>query len=194
MTRGRDGRAVDKAHARFELWVRDHAAELFGFAYRACGDREIAEDLVQETFYEAWKSEGRLRHEERARAWLFQILRHRYARWRRVEKRGPFRVSIDATDLEIVSADSESTAEEHDALQSALDGLSDRLKLPLLMVLIQGMTCQKAADALDLPLGTVLSRIHRAKKQLRNAIDGVVQESTTGDSTSHPRFQIGGEP
>ncbi len=195
MTGGRRGRSVSKGISTYERWVCDYASELFGYAYRLCGDREIADDLVQETFYEAWKSKGGLRHEDRARAWLFQILRHRYGRWRRHENRGPLKVSIDAVNLEIVGAGSETAPPQHDELQKALDRLSDRLKLPLLMVLVQGLTCQEAADCLDLPLGTVLSRIHRAKRKLRETLRGGEddKESTSPDRT-FPRFQIGGQP
>lgn len=192
MTRGRGGKDDPKGHAAYEGWVRDHAGELFRFGYRLCGDREVAEDLVQETFYEAWKCRKSLQHEDRARAWLFQILRHRYGRWRRTENRGPLQMPIDAVAREVPGADPARTPAEHDDLQKALGGLSDRLKLPLLMVLVQGMTCQEAADCLDLPLGTVLSRMHRAKKKLREALDD--DEQSTSRDTQFPRFQIGGEP
>ena len=58
--------------ARNEQWVRDYSAELHCFAFRLCGKGETAEDLVQETFYHAWKGIGKLRHHDKARAWLFR--------------------------------------------------------------------------------------------------------------------------
>ncbi|MCI0434598.1 MAG: hypothetical protein L0271_13305, partial [Gemmatimonadetes bacterium] len=90
--------------------------------------------------------------------------------------------------------------EAADSLQTALDDMSDLFKLPLLMVFVQGMTCAQAAEQLDVPLGTVLSRIHRAKQQLREAIrqqderqpgaprDGSDVRATEGT----PRLRIGG--
>lgn len=197
MTHSNDGahRSAKRAGTTYEQWVRDHAAELYRLAYRFCGDRDVAEDLVQETFYEAWKCLGRLRHDDRARAWLFQILRHRYARLRRTESRTPLHVPLDSVEPDSIGAPSEADASiKRDALQTALNSLSDRVKIPLLMVFIEGQTCQETADRLDLPLGTVLSRIHRAKRRLREllrAADPVVQNDE--HDAEQPGYKIGGE-
>ena len=188
-------RAGTKAGTTYERWVRDHAAELYRFAYRFCGDRDVAEDLVQETFYEAWKSLGSLRHEDRARAWLYQILRHRYARLRRTESRTPLHVPLDSVEPAPSHAPSVTDSSiKHDALQTALNGLSDRVKVPLLMVFMEGQTCQEAADLLDLPLGTVLSRIHRAKRRLRELLRAGYPEAQSGEhDAEQPGYKIGGE-
>jgi len=183
-----------KKRAMYGRWVHEHATELYRFAYRACGDRDVAEDLVQETFYEAWKSIGRLRHDDRARAWLYQILRHRYARWRRAEGRGVPR-QLDAAMLASMPGPSGMEGHmERDALQYGLDHLSDRLKAPLLMVFMEGVTCQEAADRLDLPLGTVLSRIHRAKRRLREVLHDDLARAGGEKRLARGRFRIGGEP
>ncbi|MCI0366067.1 MAG: RNA polymerase sigma factor [Phycisphaerales bacterium] len=182
----------------YEQWVRQHGAELYRFAFRACGDREVAEDLVQETFYEAWKSMSRLRDSERARAWLFQILRHRYSRWVRTERRSPAAVPLAAAALAAVSAGAEAShLSDQDSLQLALNGVSDALKVPLLMVFIEGLTCQETAKRLDLPLGTVLSRIHRAKRQLRAILRELPGAEARHDTDEQPdasrRYRMGGE-
>ncbi|MCI0363509.1 MAG: RNA polymerase sigma factor [Phycisphaerales bacterium] len=179
----------------YEHWVRDHGAELYGFAYRACGDCEVAEDLVQETFYEAWKCMNRLRDTERARAWLFQILRHRYSRWVRTERRSPAAGPLDAAALAAVSTGAEAAhLGERDSLQTALNGVSDALKIPLLMVFIEGLTCHETATRLDLPLGTVLSRIHRAKRQLRAILrESDAQDDAAQQTDTSRRYRIGGE-
>jgi len=182
----------------FDSWVDEHAPELYRFAYRLCGESAAAEDLVQETFYDVWKQRRPLTSVRHPRAWLFLILRRRYFRLRRLEQSRPWSLSLAAGQVEQARTESPSyRIERSDSLQAALDDLSDLLKLPLLMVFVQGMTCKQAAEELDVPLGTVLSRIHRAKRQLRESIrrrdEGmfyVKRDSHHG--AGHPRLRIGG--
>ena len=151
--------------------VRSHGADLFRFGFRLSGDAHVAEDLVQDTFSEAWRGRATLRDRACVRAWLFQILRYRYAHLVRDSGRRP-RIVGDEDEAEAILFESDpSTGIHHrDELQRALDQLADHFKLPFLMVFLQGLTCQEVADALDLPVGTVLSRLHRARKALRIAL------------------------
>lgn len=180
----------------YEQWVRQYGAELYRFAYRLCGNAEIAEDLLQEAFYEAWKDMGSLRDHERARAWLFQILRHRYARWCRAEAGEPAHMPIDSASPEALPQTAAlSPTVDEDALQIALGRISTVLRLPLLMVFMEGLSCQETADRLDLPLGTVLSRIHRAKRQLRESLQSTHAGSNVNpEKAEAPQYRIGGAP
>jgi len=194
-TAGRLGR-----RACFEQWVREHARDLHRFAYRLCGDADTAEDLVQETFYHAWKGRRSLRHRFKARAWLFQILRYRYSHWVRDRSRTPpVTVAVPGQDAEAFEAAPPPPAADGDFLQRALNALDERFRTPLLMVFVQGLTCRETADQLDLPLGTVLSRIHRARKQLRCALTDEKQSPAQDAPDELPRvfrpdFGQGGEP
>ncbi|HLA39685.1 MAG TPA: sigma-70 family RNA polymerase sigma factor [Candidatus Glassbacteria bacterium] len=158
----------------YELLVRTHAAELYRFAYRLCGEHENASDLVQEAYSEAWRSLDSLRQPEKARAWLFSILRYRYAHLQR--DNGRRETSVEPQELAEMAVDEKSgrlleAIAGRDGLQKALDGLDDRFKEPFLMVFLEGLTCAEAAEALGVPLGTVLSRIHRARHQLKSNLD-----------------------
>jgi len=196
---GQSGRG-DRDSALFDDWVDGHAVELYRFAHRLCGDIAAAEDLVQETFYEAWKHREPLRSIHDPRAWLFLILRRRYGKLRRLEQRRPWIVSLGAIRAEAEASTPRSDrTEAADALQSALDGMSDLFKLPLLMVFVQGLTCTQAAEQLDVPLGTVLSRIHRAKRQLRDALrreeegeGSQPRDARESGPGGPPRLRIGG--
>ncbi len=183
--------------------VEAHAAELYRFSYRLCGRADIAEDLVQETFYEAWRSIGSLRSPDKGRAWLYKILRRRFARHLRDRSRS-LQDNARHGNLEqgTISSgpDMSKKLAERDMLQKAIDTLESRYKEPFLMVFLEGLSCREAAEELDIPLGTVLSRIHRARSFLRQAIERqeagfpgseIREEEEPGNIRYHPRFRGG---
>ena len=167
-------RRSKRVRAMYESWVSQHTTDLYRMAYRLMGDAVSAEDLVQETFYHAWRSIHNLRHKDRARSWLFQILRYRYAHTVRDAMRRPRTSALTEASHDEPAHSSpnvlESMANE-EMMQKALDTLDDRFKIPLVMVCVGGLTCREVAEELDIPLGTVLSRIHRAKQTLRRRLD-----------------------
>lgn len=192
--------AGERRRLLYERWVRDFSGELYGMAYRLCGDRETAEDLVQETFYHAWKGMRKLRDHGKARSWLYTILRFRHAHLlRRQTRRIRATASVDGL-LERAEDGAPSPLaqlSDRDAIQTALDGLDETLKAPVLMVFIQGLTCRETAEALDIPLGTVLSRIHRARQRLRSALDDDDQAASRrsadeGDTSPGRRLRLRG--
>jgi len=165
-----------------------YGAPLYRFAYRLSGGRETAEDLVQETFCEAWRSLGTLRNEQNARGWLFQILRHRYAHLVRDSRRktaATISLNEDAAAAPAAGSPLESLA-RRELLQSAIDRLDDHYKQPFLMVFLQGLTCQETAEELNLPLGTVLSRLHRARELLRGHLRRMSPDGLMVDIESMP--------
>lgn len=188
---------INDSRRTYQRWVEDHAQELYRFAYRTCGRADLAEDLVQETFYHAWRGQSTLKDQAKARAWLFQILRYRYAHWARTTARRPRTGPIDERLTETPEDQTRSPLDrlaESEALQRALDELDERFRTVFLLVFSQGLSCQEAADELGIPLGTVLSRIHRARKILRGTLaeyDPDLQTDENHDNNS-PRFKLGG--
>jgi RNA polymerase sigma-70 factor (ECF subfamily) len=138
-------------------------------AYRMMGDRHEAEDLVQEAFRSAWKSRNNYIAGRGDRAWLASILRRRIVdRWRR---HPPPSTSDSDTRLDVGVAGSDPLAGDYtDEMQSALSQLPTELRETLLLVVVAELTHQEAADLLDVPLGTVLSRVSRARKRLRETL------------------------
>ncbi|MGN6366969.1 MAG: RNA polymerase sigma factor [Phycisphaerae bacterium] len=164
---------ADPRYVQYEEWVRAHSAELYRFAFRLAGKRETAEDLLQETFTEAWRSLEKKEPPDHPRAWLFQILRFRYAHLIR-DHGHHLRTSHDADTLDAqpapeVTSPLESLANQ-ELLQNALNTLAPRIRETFLMVFLEGNTCRETADALNIPLGTVLSRLDRARQLLRAAL------------------------
>jgi RNA polymerase sigma-70 factor (ECF subfamily) len=154
------------SQAEFDRMVSEYGPNLFRMAYRMVGDRHEAEDVVQETFRSAWKSRRLYRTGSSGRAWLATILRRRVAdHWRRPSPPKP--VSGDR-EIEISTESEDPLRDDYtDEMQKALGHLPPDLKEALLLVVVGGLTHQEAADQLEIPLGTVLSRVSRARKKLR---------------------------
>jgi RNA polymerase sigma-70 factor (ECF subfamily) len=170
----------------FEGLVARHAAELYRFAYRLVGEAAAAEDLVQETFHQAWKGLAGLRDPAKGRAWLYTVLRRR---WKRTLRSGtaarPEGAREDAALIASPLDGPELVVERREWLQHALDALDPTFRETFVLVFVAGLSCREAAGALDVPLGTVLSRLHRARQSLR---------STLAQADTARRSQEGGRP
>lgn len=154
------------SQAEFDRMVADHGPALYRTAFRMVGDRHDAEDIVQETFRSTWKSRGLFRPGLGERAWLVSILRRRVAdRWRR--KRLPTVLQPDLSGDVAVAGDDPIAGDYSDEMQHALDRLPTELRETLLLVVVSELTHQEAANELGVPLGTVLSRVARARERLR---------------------------
>jgi RNA polymerase sigma-70 factor (ECF subfamily) len=165
--------ALALTQADFNRLVEDHGPALYRMAYRLIGDPHEAEDLVQETFRSAWNSRTRYESGRGDRAWLASILRRRAVDyWRR---RAPPKPLASEMSPEIgVAGDDPFANEFTDEVQAALDHLPDELRETLLLVVVGELTHQEAADLLDIPLGTVLSRVSRARTRLRTLLNACV--------------------
>ena len=152
--------------AEFNGMVADHGPAMYRLAYRLVGDRHEAEDLVQDAFRSAWKSRNRFHSDGGSRAWLASILRRRVAdHWRR--PRPPSLVADDQRlEVELPAADP-CRDELTDEMQYALNQLPAELKETLILVVVAELTHQEASEMLGVPLGTVLSRVSRARSRLR---------------------------
>ena len=111
----------------FEVLVHSMSRELHTYAYRLCGDRFQAQDLVQETFLRAWRSWRGLRDETAARSWLYTILRREHAR--AYQRRQPETKGRSQVDL--VAAPEFDTSAEAFALRSGIARLPDKYRDPL---------------------------------------------------------------
>ncbi len=157
------------SQADFHRLVDDHSAALFRLAYRLLGDRHEAEDMVQEAFRSAWKSRGSYQSGRGDRAWLASILRRRVVdRYRR--KPQPATAEHEVTLNRGIPAADPHSSEYTDEMQSALALLPAELRETLLLVVVGELTHQETAHLLGVPLGTVLSRVSRARQRLRETL------------------------
>ena len=161
--------------AAFEAEVLPHVDQLFRLAMWLERDRTEAEDLVQETFTEALQSFHRFERGTNCRAWLVAIMRHLQSkRWR---ARGRARlVSDDEVDLAATLAVEPAAAEsvtDGDMLR-ALEQLPAAFQEVLLLADVQEFSYREIATALDVPIGTVMSRLSRARQLMRQQLSGTV--------------------
>ena len=151
----------------FEACVEQNADAMFRVAFRLTGQRDFADELVQESYMQAWKNIHSLKNEAAMRGWLFAILRNQYTKLLR--RRRP---SEPLTETHLVATDDSDTEKQDvkDCVQSALKHLDDDHKFPVLLVSMEGLTVKAAAEILNIPKGTVLSRLHPARQKLKTIL------------------------
>jgi RNA polymerase sigma-70 factor (ECF subfamily) len=146
--------------------VDAHYEALFRFAYRLTGSAANAEDLTQEAFRKAFARLPQLREPERAKAWLFRILRNLYLHQVRNEKRHRS-VPLDSIGDLPAPASAAPPEVESEQLQQALNELEEGFRTPLILFYFEEFSYRDIAEQMDLPIGTVMSRLARAKGYLR---------------------------
>lgn len=153
---------------RYEALVQVYHTELYRFAYWLCNDPTIAEDLVQETFLRAWRSLDALQDDKAVKPWLLTILRRENAR--RFERK-----QLDYADVEndtIVDTKSVTLDDEMEqtVIQRQINKLSVEYREPLLLQIVMGCSGEEIAEILELNKNTVMTRLYRARNQLKEAL------------------------
>lgn len=167
---------VTSRQIEFERVAIPHTASLLRVARRLCSDAAVAEDLVQETLLLSWRGFGQFQTGTNIRAWLFKILFNAfYARGRKLRSM-PTPVALDAPEVTIELPEPASTSPiDRLAVNRAMEEISDEHRSVLLLSVVEGLTCQETADVLHVPIGTVMSRLSRARVALRDRL-----QSSTG--------------
>jgi RNA polymerase sigma-70 factor (ECF subfamily) len=155
----------------FEQIAMPHSRSLLRVARRIASDPATAEDLVQETFFRAWRSFNQFQTGTNMRAWLFRIMFNVfYAQGRQITA-GPILVSLDAPGREMEPrAQSRMSLADAAEVSNALDELSSEHRTVLLLAVVEGFTCREMAGILSLPIGTVMSRLSRGRQALRERL------------------------
>jgi len=149
----------------FERWLEDLRPDLFRFALWLARHRATAEDVVQEAMLRAWKARGELVEAGAGRAWLLTIVRREHAR---LFERKRFELTdvdalIASDDPQLAAADQQELGE----LRAAILKLPDDYREPLVMQVLGGFSTQEIATELGLTQSAVLTRLFRARDQLR---------------------------
>jgi RNA polymerase sigma-70 factor (ECF subfamily) len=168
----------------FDALVRRHQVRTYNFVRTLVNDAADAEDLTQEIFVRAFRAIGRFRGDSSFRTWLFRIAVNvarthlgRRSRWR-VPWRGPRDPEDDASSMPYDSPspeDLESDIVRRDAIDRALATLSPDLRNAVTLRDIEGLEYREIAKVLDIPIGTVESRIFRARQRLRPLLEPLMR-------------------
>jgi RNA polymerase sigma-70 factor (ECF subfamily) len=149
--------------------VDEHYAALYRYAYRLSGSSADAEDLTQETFCKAQLHFKQLRDPARAKPWLFSILRNAYLHRVRADRQQAW-VPLDGVG-DLPEPLPESLPDiDPEQLQHALDELPEVFRTPIILYYFEDFGYREIAEQMDLPLGTVMSRLARGKAYLRSRL------------------------
>lgn len=173
---------------RFESEALPLLDQLYGGALRLTRNPSDAEDLVQETYMKAFKSFGSFKEGTNLKAWLYRIMTNTYINSYRKAQREPAQLPTEEiTDYQLYSTSSHQSSgldsAEVEALRTlpdsditaALNDLSEDYRMVVYYVDIEGLPYKEVADILGIPIGTVMSRLHRGRKQLREALKEVAR-------------------
>ncbi len=165
-----------RADKRFRELSYPHLNFLYNMALRYTGNEYDAEDIVQETFYTAFKNFHQLRDESKCKSWLFTILRNIYLK--ELRQRGRMQEVEYGENINYINyleevaerTDMEKAFErkiESSRMQHILNRLPEKYKSPLLLCYAEEMSYKEISEFLDIPVGTVMSRLSRGKKLLK---------------------------
>ena len=161
---------TDRPSADLSRWVAEHHVSLYRYAFRLTGSVPDAEDLTQQTFLIAQQKMDQVRDAQKVRAWLFTVLRSCFLK--SLRKKSPLPAGDMELEIELAAVDRFPRESEVDGerLQAALNGLADEFRVVLAMFYFEEYSYKEIAERLEVPMGTVMSRLSRAKRHLRNAL------------------------
>jgi RNA polymerase sigma-70 factor (ECF subfamily) len=149
--------------------VEEYYLALYRYAYRLSGSSADAEDLTQEAFCKAQQHLGQLRDPSRTKPWLFRILRNAYLHRVR-EERNHACLSLDGVG-DLPERPPEPMPEvDPERLQQALNALPEAFRTPIILYYFEDFSYRDIAEQMELPMGTVMSRLARAKAHLRSQL------------------------
>ena len=169
--------------ADFERDAMEYAPQLYSAALRMTRNPADAEDVVQETYLKAFRAYDSFEEGTNLKAWLYRILTNTYINKYRKAQRRPTEVELgELQDLYLArrmgehsgaSESAEATALDmfvDDDIVAAIESLPENFRLPVIYADVEGFSYKEIADILDIPIGTVMSRLHRGRKALQRKL------------------------
>jgi RNA polymerase sigma-70 factor, ECF subfamily len=171
--------------AQFADLAMEYMGSLYSAALRMTRNPADAEDLVQETYLKAYRAFGSFKEGTNLKAWLYRILTNTFINSYRARRRRPEQTELDDVEdlylyrrlggLEAVSAGRSAEEEvlEHfteSEVKEAVEALPEQFRIALLLADVEGFSYKEIAEILDIPIGTVMSRLHRGRRALQKTL------------------------
>ncbi len=167
----------DPKHKEFEQQTLPHMEVLYNYALRMTGNKEDANDLLQETYLKAYRFWDKFEQGTNLRAWMFRIMKNTYINLYRKESKEPDKVDYDEIEgyynlIRDQNSDDNDLQEKmfgqllDDDVSKALEMLPEEFRTVVILCDIEGLAYEEIAEFLQIPVGTVRSRIHRGRKLL----------------------------
>jgi len=185
--------ALSDRKTRFTEEAMPLLDQLYGGALRMTRNPQDAEDLVQETYLKAYNAFDSFKPGTNLKAWLYRIMTNTYINSYRKKQRRPLVTSAeDVTDSQLYTSSShDSTGLEsaevealklmpNSRISEALNSLNEDYRMVVYYADVEGLAYKEIAEVMDIPLGTVMSRLHRGRKQLREMLKDVANEQGIG--------------
>ena len=179
--------------ALFEEQALEHIDKLYAHAMRKTGNRVDANDLVQETYLKAFAAFDQFQQGTNIKAWLHRILENTYInQYRKLQNQPYYSPLEELEDWQLGDAESrtattsrsaEAEAIDHlpaSAVKDALQSIPEDFRVAVYLVDVEGYSYQEVAEIMDTPTGTVMSRLHRGRKLLREQLADYAREQGIG--------------
>jgi RNA polymerase sigma-70 factor, ECF subfamily len=162
----------------YEQIVALHHEALYRFAYSLVGNQDDAAELTQETYVRLLNKSWQLRDRARLKSWLFTTLYRIFLGWRRREKRFPhFEVVSVEAELPVCTPDLADELDGGAVMEQVLE-LEEHFRVPLVLYYLQCLSYREIAKVLNVPIGTVMSRLSRGKDLLRQRLSASLRRQS----------------